>query len=142
MLSTSSTENPPESHSAIEPDGRLSRFLFRGEFDRELSAVRSSAFLPRNGETSVFYTSLLDAQAIWDLGEREVASVRKRTLLARADLRASVVDQTGLVLNYNDSPKWHANIVGWPPESDFPAVLSIAQRLSAAAVLVLKEVDD
>src|SRR3989338_10877252 len=69
------------------PREELSRYLLsRSQFSSMHQRVKYHAFLPepRSMETSVFRARGLGAVEIWDLGQRLVASLLGRPLLARA----------------------------------------------------------
>ncbi|MFZ3136188.1 MAG: hypothetical protein WA126_02215 [Thermodesulfovibrionales bacterium] len=69
----------------------------------------------RNGETSVFRTSEISANNIWNIG-REVAKRRDKPLIGRADIITAVVVSNGLQAVPQEPPEKHANIIGWSSE--------------------------
>lgn len=69
----------------------------------------------RNGETSVFRTSEMSANNIWDTG-KEVARRRDKPLIGRADIITSVVVSNGLQAVPQEPPEKYANIIGWSSE--------------------------
>lgn len=91
---------------------------------------------PTDNQTSVFRTLDLDDAAIWRLGDDHVASLRKKPVLARAELRAGDVTSVNLQVVSDDSPPRHANIAAWP-QTKHERIL-IAKKLAAEARLVLR----
>jgi hypothetical protein len=116
----------------------LSRFIFSTRhFSRQPPRVKAEAFMPNQGEVSVFRVDGLTGPQIWEIGT-DIAEKRHRNLYARGDTRAREVRQTGLDVSPMEPPARHANIVGWP-EDDKPRQKLIALQLAAAATLVLSE---
>ncbi len=115
---------------------RRTRFLLdrKNDYSSQKHIVKPRAFLPRNGEVSVFDTEALSESHVWDLGERHVAIPRNRTLKGRADLDASAVPLP-LWMRPDNSPPRHVTILGWPDEKE--KQLSLSQELAGAAVLFL-----
>lgn len=94
----------------------LSRFILHRTNVRIDNSIRHTAFMPdRNGETSVFRTSEMSANNIWDTG-KEVARRRDKPLIGRADIITSVVVSNGLQAVPQEPPEKHANIIGWSSE--------------------------
>jgi hypothetical protein len=122
----------------LEP---LSRFIFsKNHFHRKTMRPKPDAFLPSGSplQTSVFRTIGLMPEYIWQIG-LEIGSVRGRTLRARADLVARAVLDAGLVLDPDNTPPRHTNIVGWPEEKH--EQLMLATELAEAATLHIKPSD-
>ena len=102
---------PPISLSEI-----LSRFILNKNYVRANNSVRHAAFMPnRNGETSVFRTSEMSANNIWNIGN-EVARTRGKPLVGRADIVTARVFSSGLQAVPQEPPEKHANIIGWSSE--------------------------
>jgi len=60
----------------------LSRFVFHHSHIKfSDSTVRHAAFLPKDGQTSVFRVSGITVSSIWDIGNNEVAFKRKLPLV-------------------------------------------------------------
>ncbi len=118
----------------VLPGELLARYLLsRTQFSSQKRVVKSSAFMPPpSGELSVFRTEGMDAEAVWELGERCVAGPQGRTLWGRADVLAGDVGEVGLTVDADDDPPRHANIVGWPEEKDAQKMLALelAERAS------------
>jgi hypothetical protein len=94
--------------------------------------VKYPAFLPnKNGETSVFRISGISHKEVWDIGDREVAKIRGKPILGRADISASNVMAKDLKVLPSEPPVRHANITGWPEEKSKQKL--IALELAAEA---------
>lgn len=120
----------------IAPSDNLSRFILQSNFIRQSDeTVKPAAFLPnpRNGETSVFLTTDLSEENIWEIGDREIADKRGKAVRGRADIRAQTAFETDLHVNLSEPPPRHANIIGWPDEKS--KQLEIALVLAANANL-------
>lgn len=105
--------------TTIDPTENLSRFILHKDYIRASdNTVKPAAFMPnpKNGETSVFRTSGIEANEIWDIGDREVASKHDKSLLGRADILTINVIKKGLKVIPTETPERHANLVGWPEE--------------------------
>jgi hypothetical protein len=111
--------------SAISISEQLSRFvLHHSHVKTSDGTVKHAAFLPKDGQTSVFRISGITDSDIWDIGNDEVALIRKLPLVGRADISVAAVLKTGLQVASQEPPPRHANIVNWPDEKS-------AQRLKA-----------
>jgi hypothetical protein len=117
----------------IEPLENLSRYIFQSNHIRPSDGtVKFAAFMPdRNGETSVFRTSGMSEQNIWEIGNCEVAIRRGKPLLGRADILAREVLARHLEVDPSEPPPRHANIVAWPDEKSKRHL--IALELAAVA---------
>lgn len=89
--------------------------------------MKYAAYLPAsNGETSVYRTSGLTEEEIWEIGQEKVAKPSGRSLHARGDTPASVILKTGLAITPETTPHpLHANIVNWPLEKDEQRMLAL-----------------
>ena len=118
----------------IDPSEVLSRFILHKDWYRSSDAtVKYAAFLPnRNGETSVFRTSGLSEQKVWDIAECEVFPVRRLPILGRADIPAAIPTGKGLEVVPKEPSRRHANITGWPEEK--PKQKQIALELATESV--------
>jgi len=122
----------------IDPSETLSRFIFqKSQYKTSDNTVRYTAFIPssKNGETSVFCTSDIHDEKIWNIG-REVSVKRGKPVLGRADIVADVVMSQDLEINSSEPPERHANIIGWPDERSKQKL--IALELAEEAQLHLK----
>lgn len=116
------------------------RFLFsRSDYSQANDLVKPGAFLPSNGETSVFVVDGLNGADIRAIGNN-VGVQRGRPPKGRAELSERVVVAVGLEFMRDDIPPRHGNIVGWPPAGPEYKARSkaIVLELSAEARLVLR----
>lgn len=120
-------------------DGELlARFVFSPREVRADKTMRPEAFLPYKWvELSVTRHRDLDEDGLWSLG-REVAVLRQKPLVGRADFTAQLCRDTKLDVIPAEGPGIgglnHANIVGWPSEKS--AQMAHAQTLAEAATFV------
>lgn len=105
----------------------LSRFILQTNwFSSSENRVKYAAYIPnRNGETSVFRTSGIANDEIWDIGDREVSIKRGKPILGRADIRVNNVVKKDLKIIPSEPPVRHANIIGWPDERSKQRVIAI-----------------
>jgi len=109
----------------ISAEENLSRFIFSSSHFNAAGA-KHAAFMPRNGETSVFCTSSISEDEIWDIGESVVGINIEPSLKARADIICNEVRKTGLdVISETSTHPLHANITNWPEERDEQLELAI-----------------
>ena len=106
-------------------------------FNASKRTVMFGAYLPAsNGETSVYRTSGVPEEEIWNIGREDVAKPRERTLHARGDVTSAAIVKTGLKVVPDTSPHpRHANIIGWPPEKDKQKMLAV--EIADASKLML-----
>jgi len=93
----------------------LARYIYsKNDYKASNHTVKYSAFIPpkEDGRLSVYRILGLGENEIWEIGEH----LRPRALLARADIKATSVSETGLTIDGDDIPFRHAHIVGWPQE--------------------------
>jgi len=91
----------------------LARYIYsKNDYKASDHTVKYSAFMPpkEDGGLSVFRISGFGENEIWEIGEH----LRLRALLARADIKATSVSETGFTIDGDDIPFGHAHIVGWP----------------------------
>jgi hypothetical protein len=121
----------------VQLDENLSRFIIQSNQIRTSDkTVKYTAFMPApNGKTSVFRTSGLQEEDIWEIGNN-VAVQRQRNLYGRADVTAGLVFGVGLSIEADDIPPRHANLTDWPDESS--KQMAIALELAASARLHLR----
>jgi hypothetical protein len=96
------------------------------------NGVRSSAFMPRHGSTSVFRVSGMDETRIREIGTTVLPLKPPK---ARAELLAERVYAAGLELEPDNKPEFHANIVGWPPDATKDKQKLLALELASGSVL-------
>ncbi len=130
--------------SAVASQEPLGRYLTgRSYFSPNNNAVKPEAFIPpADLKLSVFRIEGLPLEAIWDIGQKEVinAGLQSRTLYGIADIKVLKVQERNLIVDPDNKPIRHANIIGWPEGPENKARrLSIAQQLAADAKLVLKK---
>jgi len=90
----------------------------------------------RHGETSVFRTSGITNDEIWNIGDCEVSIKRNKQILGRADIKANNAISKDLKVVPREPPIRHANIIGWPDERSKQRLIAI--ELAAEAHLYLK----
>jgi len=112
----------------------LARYIyFKKHYRSSDHTVKYSAFLPpRDRRLSVFRISGRSETEIWSIGK----NLRAQLPLGRADIRAASVYNAGLVIDADDDPPRHANIVGWP--EDDSAIKLKAMELAEVAQLHLR----
>lgn len=131
------------SPNRVGQEESLGRYLNqRDHFFRPDNAVRPKAFLPPpDFRLSVFRIDGLSLEAVWDIWQRKVISAmpQQRTLYGIADIKVFKVQGKNLIIDPDNKPVRHANIIGWPEGPENKARrLSIAQELAAEAELKLK----
>ncbi|MGH7630850.1 MAG: hypothetical protein ACREOF_15985, partial [Gemmatimonadales bacterium] len=120
------------------PAELLARFIFpKNHFSRKTSRPKPDAFLPQGSplQASVFRTQGLSERRVWEIG-LAIGTQRHRTLRARADVSAGSVTEVGLLIDPDNTPRRHANIVGWPSEKH--EQLMFATELAEAATLHIR----
>lgn len=122
----------------VAPDEELTRYIFSDRyFSKEKNIVKYVAFMPApSGKTSVFCTSSLSEDKIWNIADTKVVPLRRQPIKARADILANHVFAENLQILLDNSPPRHANIIGWPDEKS--KKISIALELAKKADLFLK----
>lgn len=128
-------------HSGLETevgnDESLSHFIFSSTwFSPNTARVKYNAFMPRQGEVSVFRIDRLSENQIWTIG-RDVVGYGTRNPKARGDIKAAKVRESRLNVLAAEPPPRHANLVGWPSEKSEQKL--IAKQLAAGAILKLKD---
>lgn len=102
-------------------------------------SAKPKAFMPHNGQVSVFIVTDKTEQQRWEIGERYVADPRNKRLKARIEIDAQAVFDVGLDIEPDDEPPGHANIIGW--WEDIDKVRMVATRLAAKARVTIKTDD-
>lgn len=119
--------------------GVIARFLSqKGHFSSQKQIVKPGAFLPRNGQTSVFEISGLGEEDVRHIGKAAGMS-RGRGPRGRGELGTRDAIAVGLRFERDDVPPRHGNLVGWPSEGDEVKARckAVAVDLAVRAVLVL-----
>ncbi len=112
----------------LSDDEQLTRYIFsRSHFTPSSGRVKYHAYMPaRNGETSVYRTSELSVEEIWDIGQKYVATPTERTLYAKGESLTVNIRTIGLdVAPETSVHSLHANIVDWPEDKDDQRMLAI-----------------
>ncbi|MDD5037959.1 MAG: hypothetical protein PHN78_01385 [Dehalococcoidales bacterium] len=127
--------------SVVRPEESLGRYLTdESYFSRKNNTPRPKAFMPPlDLRLSVFRIDGLKLGEIWELGQREVinAMPTKKQLYGIADIKTRKVQEVKLVVECDNKPPRHANIIGWPTEKDERKI--IAEELAAESNLILKQ---
>ena len=111
--------------SSVSTEEITGRFIFSSSHFNSLGA-KYAAFMPRNGETSVFCISSISNDEIWDIGVNHVGKNMEPSLKARADIICGRVQEIGLdVISETSTHPLHANIINWPIERDEKLELAI-----------------
>lgn len=117
-------------------DDILSRFLFRRKYiNYEQSVVNTAAFTEKHPNGfSVFCTTSLSEENVWQMAYETVAKNPDPPLLGRCDLMTKYYEQAELKIDKNEPPPKHYNIHGMPVGSD----MEEARKLSLRQVMVSK----
>ena len=134
---------------ALRPTTELVRFVLDRKSIRasepRLKATATREFLPRYDPMakalaySTFRIDRMMEEPIWELGKRFVGRAAGRSVKGRFDLPTRVYVEQDLQPLFDNWPRRHVNILGWPDEE--AARLSIAQELRAAVVEMKAFVD-
>jgi hypothetical protein len=99
---------------------RISYFVRTEQhIDKKTQCLRPEAFMPRRFgsrlETSVYRTSDLTEQAVWEICQVWYEALAKLTAKGRGDgLGACIMEKAGLQFDPNGDPHpRHADIIGW-----------------------------
>lgn len=98
------------------------------------NGVKSSAFMPRNGSTSVFRVGGLAEESIRELA---VLALPQKPPHGRAEFAAAIPVALGLILDPDDRPRYHVNITGWPSDDHKDQQKLLALQLANASTLKL-----
>ena len=120
----------------LDETEQLARYLFsKNHYRTSDFTVRHSAFIPTpDKRLSVFQTTNLAENEIWQIGE----GLRDLPLLGRAEILAKSVYDADLLIDADNNPPRHANIVGWTEEQS--AIKLKAIELAQKATLHLKQI--
>lgn len=128
----------------LSPEDELSRFAVEKGYYRADNTVKPKAFEPQRRvkdgvtyvETSVFNISGYVEAEIWALSDSEVATARRKPVIARADISVCDVQTHGLRAENAEPPIRHVVIVDWPiDESEIEAKM---KELAASAKLIVR----
>ena len=129
----------PNTPVNILPKEQLSRYILsKRHFSREKNEVKYALFMPPSDlKFSVFRTSNLNDQRIWDIGKEIVAAPQGRTLKGRGDLKVLDVLDGGLeVMPFAEPHELHAHIIGWPNQETKQRVFAAKLALKATLTLL------
>lgn len=120
---------------SVETDERITRYSRdRRQFFKN-GQVKPQLFLPNpkhGNTTSVYRTSELTDEEIWDIGQKFVVDQTsdKKPIIGRADLSSNAILDSKLQIVPVPTPhERHADLMGWPKER--AVTLSIAQELAS-----------
>lgn len=141
----------PSVPATLSKDEHVTRYVFDSDYIKRTQprpTAKFQVFLPHNRETSVFRISNLSELEIWELGNNQVASLRKRRIKARADIEVSTIETIGMekgfagltVVPETSTHHLHANIVGWP--EDESALQMVAVELANKAKVYFSAMDN
>ena len=118
--------------NAVDPHEVTSRFLIDGQVRAENKEVKYPAFIPpKSLRLSIFRTSTLIEQEIWDLAVEKVEPSRG-LVIGRGELTVFAIAEEKLQVAPDEDPNSrHADVVGWPIDRDARA--TIAKALAAKA---------
>jgi hypothetical protein len=129
---------PPQRDEVPDTVGEtelLARFLPDSKMFSS-NGVRSTAYMPRRGSTSVFRVTGMDEVRIRSIG---TAVLPVKPPKARAEIVAENVYAAGLRLEPDNEPEFHANIAGWPPDDAKDKQKLLALQLATASALKLHD---
>lgn len=112
----------------ISDEKPLARFLNSSRLFNAHGLIKQSAFLPRNGETSVFRQGLDPEEELWAIGEQIVQ--KDRRVHGVAMLQAADIRMTTLEVEAHEPPPRHANIIAWPEGDDALMTKSLQKNLA------------
>lgn len=120
--------------SHVETEEILARYIYsKNHYRSSDHTARHSVFMPpEDRRLSVFRISGLQENDVWSIGD----NLRSQPSLGRADIKALSVLEIGLLIDADDIPPRHANIIGWPEEAS--AIKLKAMELAEKASLRLK----
>ena len=104
----------------VKLEENISRFYFSKSDVRPNNEIKHNVFMPpSHGRMSVYRTSCLTSQEIWEIGKTYVEPSRGKPIVGRADLKAIEIYSCELKINPTELPHpRHANIEGWVLNSE------------------------
>jgi len=122
---------------AVGQQERISRFVvYERWFNAQLLYIKAAAFLPdRDRVTSIFRTTNVSEEDIWQIGTTVAATRQGGSLHARGDLPASDIRSANLDVTAAEPPARHGLITGWSQEKDGQKYVAV--QLAAAAKLII-----
>jgi len=114
----------------------ISRFAVeKGSYYRPSdNTVKTKAFLPKDGATSVFRLGDMSHAQRMAHGSLHVGRARQKAVLGYAQVASSAVTECALTLLQSEPPPLHWNIEAWPDDED--AQKALALELATRAVFV------
>jgi len=102
----------------ISSDETLARYITsRHWIQKKNNTIKHAAFMPYNGEVSVYRISFITEDEVWEIGKSITENQDPpKTLRGRADLISEKVITLGLTVNPSEPPRHHANISDYPSE--------------------------
>ena len=118
--------------SNLSPHDRMSRFIrSKNHIAQTKGIVKTGAFMPAlNKKLSVFFTENMKEKNIWQLADLHLPNI---SIKFRADIKAHVIESVNLNIDYDNTPEYHANIIGWPDGKDKQKEIAI--ELAAKSTL-------
>jgi hypothetical protein len=109
----------------------LARFLMSSS-QFSSTGVKPAAFLPKEGETSVFRHGGQPRAALWQIAATYAAG--QRTLHGAAIVKARHVRAARLDVVASEPPPRHANIVGWAWSASDPEIGKAERKQQALEI--------
>lgn len=110
---------------SVQPGEPLARFIFEPKHFDKTGKVKPAAFAPHSTrlDFSVFRSINADEKLLTYLGDKYVASVRKKPLVGWATFNSDLAIKLKLKLNPDGKPhKRHLNIESWPSNNQMERV--------------------
>lgn len=129
-MSTGSLADAP-----VDDGEKLARFILTERHIRKSDkTVKPEALIPSpHIELSVTRHRGFSDDEVWSSGN-DVAIIRNRPLIGRADFNAADARQQKLDVKPDEPPRNHANIIGWPPEKSSQLALALEMSLRATFI--------
>ena len=123
----------------VLPSELTCRFITQRKWYRTKDkTVKHNAFMPnKNREVSLYRTTGLGEAQIYEIGQRYVADMWKKSLLGRAEIVVSNILKHGLRVQADPNPHpRHANIVDWPEDESKHRMIAIEVATDAQLHLI------
>lgn len=124
-------------NEAVNPEENISRFYFSKKDVRQDNTIKHNVFMPPpiHGRMSVYRTSDLTNQEIWDIGKIYVEPDRGKPIVGRADLKAIEIYNCKLKITPTELPHpRHANIEGWELNTENDRLKALKMAASAVNI--------
>jgi hypothetical protein len=122
----------------VKPEESISRFYFSKKDVRPDNTIKHNVFMPpSNGRMSVYRTSDLQNQEIWEIGKAYVEPARGKPIVGRGDLSAIDIYNCELEINPTliPHPK-HADVEGWELDTEKDRLKALKLAASASNHLI------